>query len=50
MENKFKVMTVSEFAKFHNINTRTLHYYDKIGLFSPIYIGENNYRYYSLQQ
>lgn len=50
MENKLKVMTVSEFAKFHNINTRTLHYYDKIGLFSPMYIGENNYRYYSLQQ
>lgn len=50
MENKFDLMTVSEFAKFHNINTRTLHYYDEIDLFSPIYIGENNYRYYSLEQ
>lgn len=50
MENKFKLMTISEFAKFHNINTRTLHYYDEINLFSPIYIGENNYRYYSLEQ
>ncbi len=50
MENKFKLMTISEFAKFHNIKTRTLHYYDNIKLFSPIFIGENGYRYYSLEQ
>ncbi len=50
MKNKFKLMTISEFAKFHNINTRTLHYYDDIKLFSPICVGKNSYRYYSLEQ
>ena len=40
-------LTIAQFAKLHNVNKRTLHYYDKIGLFSPNYKGENNYRYYS---
>ena len=43
-------LTVSKFAKLHNINKRTLHYYDDIGLFSPQYIGENGYRYYDYRQ
>lgn len=43
-------LTVSKFAKLHNINKRTLHYYDEIGLFSPQYIGENGYRYYDYRQ
>lgn len=42
--------TSGQFAKLHNINRRTLHYYDQIGLFSPAIIGDNNYRYYSLSQ
>lgn len=33
-----------------NVNKRTLHYYDKIGLFSPNSKGENNYRYYDALQ
>ena len=40
-------LTIAQFAKLHNVNKRTLHYYAKIGLFSPNYKGENNYRYYS---
>lgn len=47
MKKKF---TTSEFAKLHNLNKRTLHYYDNIGLFSPDIKGENNYRYYSFEQ
>lgn len=43
-------MTTAAFAKLHNLNKRTLHYYDDIGLFSPRYKGENNYRYYELSQ
>lgn len=40
----------SQFAKLHNVNPRTLHYYDDIGLFSPKQKGENGYRYYDSSQ
>lgn len=43
-------LTISQFAKLHNINRRTLHYYDDIGIFSPNIRGENGYRYYNLSQ
>lgn len=42
--------TAGQFASLHHINKRTLHYYDDIGLFSPIHKGENGYRYYTYQQ
>lgn len=50
MYRKTMELTISEFAKLHNINKRTLHYYDSIGLFSPNIKGENGYRYYNLSQ
>ena len=43
-------LTVSEFAKLHNVNKRTLHYYDSIHLFSPQKTGKNGYRYYTYLQ
>lgn len=43
-------LTTAQFAKLHNVNKRTLHYYDEIGLFSPSAKGENGYRYYDLSQ
>lgn len=43
-------LTISEFAKLHKINKRTLHYYDEIGIFKPKYKGENGYRYYDYRQ
>ncbi len=43
-------LTTAQFAKLHNVNKRTLHYYDEIGLFSPKIKGENNYRYYDALQ
>lgn len=43
-------LTTSQFAKLHNVNNRTLHYYDEIGLFQPNTKGENGYRYYDLSQ
>lgn len=49
MKNEI-LFTISEFALMHHLNKRTLHYYDEIGLFSPIIKKENNYRYYSLNQ
>lgn len=39
---------VSEVAELHHITRKTLHYYDRIGLFCPDYIDdETGYRYYS---
>lgn len=42
--------TAGQFSKLHHLNKRTLHYYDDIGLFSPIYKAENGYRYYARRQ
>lgn len=46
-----KKLLIGEVAKLHNINTQTLRYYDRIGLFKPKYIDEENqYRYYDIEQ
>ncbi|WBW98598.1 MerR family transcriptional regulator [Oceanirhabdus sp. W0125-5] len=42
--------TTGEFAKLSNVSKQTLIYYDKSGVFSPIYKDEHNFRYYSLEQ
>jgi MerR family transcriptional regulator, thiopeptide resistance regulator len=39
--------TVKQVAKLAGITSRTLHYYDEIGLLRPSIVGENGYRYYS---
>lgn len=44
MKKSTKLLTTAEFAKLHEVNKRTLHYYDSIGLFSPAQKGENQYR------
>jgi DNA-binding transcriptional MerR regulator len=38
--------TVKQLARLAGITTRTLHYYDEIGLLRPASYGENGYRYY----
>ena len=50
MKKSTKLLTTAEFAKLHDVNKRTLHYYDSIGLFSPAKKGENQYRYYETSQ
>lgn len=50
MKNNSIFFTTGEFSKIHNVNKRTLHYYDEIGVFSPKYKGENGYRYYTYEQ
>ena len=50
MNRKGIKLTTAQFAKLHNVNKRTLHYYDNIGLFSPYHKGENGYRYYDYAQ
>lgn len=48
MKNKF---LIGDMAKFHNVSTQTLRYYDKIGILKPKIVDENNgYRYYTIDQ
>lgn len=36
MIKEIKRLTTAQFAKLHEVNKRTLHYYDEIGLFHPL--------------
>ena len=38
--------TIKEIADLADVTTRTIRYYDEIGLLAPADIGENGYRYY----
>ena len=38
--------TVKQLAKLAGVSSRTLHYYDQIGLFKPSWLGGNGYRHY----
>ena len=42
--------TAGELASLFGISKQTLLYYHKIGLLSPEFITENNYRHYTMQQ
>ena len=44
------LFTIGQFAKLHEINKKTLMWYDEIGLLKPACVKENGYRYYSYQQ
>ncbi|WP_024613136.1 MerR family transcriptional regulator [Clostridium sp. Ade.TY] len=43
-------LTISEFGKLCGVERKTLIFYDKEGVFSPIYRDEKGYRYYSIKQ
>lgn len=45
-----RLFTIGQFAKLHEINKKTLMWYDEIGILKPAVIKENGYRYYSYQQ
>lgn len=46
-----RLFSIGELAKQQNISRQTLIFYDKIGLFCPVYSDPNNgYRYYSVNQ
>lgn len=45
-----KLFTIGQFAKLHEVNKKTLMWYDEIGLLKPAVVKENGYRYYSFQQ
>ena len=41
------MLTVKQVCGLAGLTPRTLHYYDQIGLFKPLKVGKNGYRYYS---
>ena len=50
LKEKNALFTIGQFAALHEINKKTLMWYDEIGLLKPACIKENGYRYYSYQQ
>ncbi|TCJ03767.1 MerR family transcriptional regulator [Cytobacillus praedii] len=45
------MLSIGEFSKICKVSTKTLRYYDEIGLITPDEINtENGYRYYSIRQ
>lgn len=42
--------TVKKLAQISGVSTRTLRFYDEIGLLKPAFYGENQYRYYEEEQ
>lgn len=45
------LLSIGEFSKICEVSTKTLRYYDEIGLINPDKINpENGYRYYSIRQ
>lgn len=42
--------TIGEFANLFGISKQTLFYYEKNKIFSPCFVEDNGYRYYSLDQ
>lgn len=51
MNKNDKLLTIGQFAAMHEINKKTLMWYNEIGLFSPAVIHpENGYRYYNYHQ
>lgn len=49
-EEKQQYFTAGELANIFGISKQTLLYYDRMGLFSPAFVGENGYRHYSMHQ
>ncbi len=43
-------MSIKEFSRLTGISRELLRFYDKIGLLTPEYRGENTYRYYGFRQ
>lgn len=45
------MLSIGMFSKISNVTTKTLRYYDEIGLIKPIYVNNHNgYRYYDVSQ
>jgi len=42
-----RYLSISQMAELHDVSRQTLIYYDKIGLFKPMHIDVNDYRFYN---
>lgn len=49
-EMEERLLNISEFSRLSGISRKALIFYDNAGVFSPIKIGRNRYRRYSLRQ
>lgn len=49
-DSKNTLFSIGQFAALHEINKKTLMWYDEIGLFKPAVVRENGYRYYTYYQ
>lgn len=43
-------LSIHQLSKLAGVSTRTLRYYDEIGLLEPIRVGANGYRYYGAKE
>ncbi len=50
MSENIALMSTGAFAKHCSTTKETLFHYYETGLLSPVFIGDNNYRYYSPEQ
>ena len=50
MPQEEKLITTGQFASAAGTTKDTLFHYDRIGLFHPLYVAPNGYRYYSPRQ
>ncbi len=48
--NMNSLFTIGQFAAIHNINKKTLMWYDQVDLLKPALVKDNGYRYYSYYQ
>lgn len=48
--NSRKYFTVGELARLAGVSKQILLYYDNNNIFSPAFVGDNGYRYYTLSQ
>ncbi len=50
VRGKVMAYTIKQLAQLSGVSTRTLRFYDEIGLLKPAFHGENQYRYYEEEQ
>lgn len=50
LKEKTTLFTIGQFAALHEINKKTLMWYDEIGLLKPACVKKNGYRYYTYEQ
>lgn len=50
MQRGDKMLRIGEFSCLAKTTVKTLRYYDEIGLLKPVFVDDNGYRYYQIDQ